>query len=208
MDSSEFEFAPVEGAWGALDLVVADALAAEGWCVTDQLLDPLLITELYEEVLGRDDLMAAKVGRHHQQRAQDDVRRDKTGWLQGESPAQARYIERMESLRMLMNRRLFLGLQEYEAHFARFDSGDFYRTHVDALKGQRNRMVTCVTYLNPHWRPEWGGQLVLYDGQGAELTRVQPKGGVSVLFLSEEFPHQVLPARTSRYSIAGWFRVR
>jgi len=28
-----------------------------------------------------------------------------------------------------------------------------------------------------------------------------------VIFLSEEFPHEVLPANTHRYSIAGWFRV-
>lgn len=28
-----------------------------------------------------------------------------------------------------------------------------------------------------------------------------------MLFLSEEFPHEVLPASRERYSIAGWFRV-
>jgi SM-20-related protein len=28
-----------------------------------------------------------------------------------------------------------------------------------------------------------------------------------VVFLSEEFPHEVLPTATDRYSIAGWFRV-
>jgi SM-20-related protein len=28
-----------------------------------------------------------------------------------------------------------------------------------------------------------------------------------VLFLSEEIPHEVLPAHTDRASIAGWFRL-
>ncbi|HDX9011350.1 TPA: 2OG-Fe(II) oxygenase, partial [Aeromonas dhakensis] len=39
------------------------------------------------------------------------------------------------------------------------------------------------------------------------LMDVSPRGGRLVLFLSEEFPHEVLPANQERYSIAGWFRV-
>lgn len=31
--------------------------------------------------------------------------------------------------------------------------------------------------------------------------------GTLVVFLSEEFEHEVLPAKRDRYSIAGWFRV-
>jgi len=27
-----------------------------------------------------------------------------------------------------------------------------------------------------------------------------------VIFLSERFPHEVLPAKKKRHSIAGWFR--
>lgn len=207
MDRSEYEFTAGECHLGALDEALAETLAAEGWCITDQLFDPKLISELYQEVCGRDDLTPAKVGRQQYHSSQHAIRRDKTGWLTGASPAQHQYLQRMDGLRGLMNRRLFLGLQEFEAHFARFDQGDFYRTHVDALKGQRNRVVTSVTYLNPQWQPDWGGELVMYADDGTELTRVLPGMGVSVLFLSEEFPHQVLPAVTSRYSIAGWFRV-
>ena len=34
-----------------------------------------------------------------------------------------------------------------------------------------------------------------------------PSFGSVAIFLSEEFPHEVLPATRDRYSIAGWFRV-
>lgn len=34
------------------------------------------------------------------------------------------------------------------------------------------------------------------------LERVQPTGGTLVVFLSERLPHEVLPARRSRYSAA------
>ena len=207
MDSTEHKLAAGDSLMGTLDPILVEALAADGWCVTDQLFDPVLMAELYQEVSQRNDLTPAKVGRHQSLRSHQDIRRDKTGWLDGKTPAQRAYLARMDALRDRMNRTLYLGLQEFEAHFARFDQGDFYRTHVDALKGQRNRVITSVTYLNPEWQPQWGGELVMYDDSGMELTRVVPRGGMTVLFLSEEFPHQVLPALTSRYSIAGWFRV-
>ena len=37
---------------------------------------------------------------------------------------------------------------------------------------------------------------------------VLPRGGTLVVFLSDRFPHEVLPARRERLSLAGWFRRR
>jgi SM-20-related protein len=39
------------------------------------------------------------------------------------------------------------------------------------------------------------------------IEKVVPQMGTLVVFLSERFPHEVLPAHADRYSIAGWFRV-
>ena len=39
------------------------------------------------------------------------------------------------------------------------------------------------------------------------IETVQPFYGRFVVFLSERFPHEVLPTTSTRYSIAGWFRV-
>ena len=76
------------------------------------------------------------------------------------------------------------------------------------FKGQQNRVLSLVVYLNPGWQHEDGGELVLYrDESDAEGIRVTPLMGTVVVFLSEEFPHEVLPAQRDRYSIAGWFRV-
>lgn len=41
----------------------------------------------------------------------------------------------------------------------------------------------------------------------AALAVIPPEAGTLVLFLSEDVPHEVLPAYADRYSIAGWFRV-
>jgi SM-20-related protein len=49
---------------------------------------------------------------------------------------------------------------------------------------------------------------VLYRGDDDSTgIRVVPLHGTVVVFLSEEFPHEVLPAHRDRHSIAGWFRV-
>ncbi|MBF0446715.1 MAG: 2OG-Fe(II) oxygenase [Magnetococcales bacterium] len=64
-----------------------------------------------------------------------------------------------------------------------------------------------VVYLNPDWLSSNGGELVLYTGaQETNPINVIPAFGTVVLFLSEGFVHEVLPANRHRFSIAGWFR--
>lgn len=50
----------------------------------------------------------------------------------------------------------------------------------------------------------------LLGGQGLliiPLPLMAPTFGTMVIFLSNEFPHEVLPPRCSRYSLTGWFRL-
>ena len=152
------------------------------------------------------DWHQAGIGRrndHHQNRF---VRRDTTCWLTGASDAQRHYLAAADALRLELNRRLLLGLFDYECHYARYRAGAFYRKHRDAFRGRSNRVLTSVTYLNPDWAPSDGGELVLYSSEDQEIARLQPSLGALLLFLSEDFPHEVLTAARSRYSIAGWFR--
>ena len=68
--------------------------------------------------------------------------------------------------------------------------------------------MSTVAYLNADWTVADGRELVLCSDDGdREGTRVLPVMGTLVVFLSEEFPHKVLPASRDRYSVAGWFRV-
>src|SRR5690606_33675317 len=99
-------------------------------------------------------------------------------------------------------------LFSFESHFAHYGTGDFYKKHLDAFKGETNRVLSLVYYLNPGWLPEDGGELKLYLSEDEGRTiNVTPAFGTLVVFLSEDFPHEVLPAKRDRYSIAGWFRV-
>jgi len=103
-----------------------------------------------------------------------------------------------------LNRTFFMGLFDYECHYAKYTHGDFYKKHVDAFKGRSNRVFTSVLYLNT---PNEGGELVIYKPKSKVVeVSISPKAGTLVLFESERFVHEVLPAVDNRYSIAGWFR--
>src|SRR5690606_23717683 len=119
-------------------------------------------------------------------------------------------VRRLEALdRRGLNERLFLGLDFYEPHYAHYAPGAAYARHRDAFVGQRNRIISTVLYLNADWQEADGGELLVYDEAATTvLERVRPVGGTLVVFISERLPHEVLPARRSRYSIAGWFRQR
>ncbi|AFJ02024.1 SM-20-like protein [Methylophaga frappieri] len=189
---------------------VADQLAENGYCILPQLLPLPLNHDLYRRVARLDDhnaLTRAGIGRDQQFQLNTTIRRDETRWLSDEHPIDQAYLAAMSSFRLALNERLFLGLFDYEAHFAHYGPGAFYKRHVDAFKGQSNRILTTVLYLNPFWPAEAGGQLAMYQpGTEKIIASVEPELGTFVVFLSDTFPHEVLPCRQDRYSIAGWFR--
>ena len=151
----------------------------------------------------------AGIGRKDDHQKDELIRSDKIHWLDSSNELEVSFLTYMSELKDYMNQRLFMGLFSYECHFAHYKPGAFYKKHLDAFKGQTNRVLSTVLYLNPDWQADNGGELVIYDDKNhdKELTRVSPNFGTLVTFLSDEFPHEVLPASQERFSIAGWFRV-
>lgn len=150
----------------------------------------------------------ASIGRQSQQQVNEKVRNDEIVWIHGNSPAGIQWLNWTQALQVFLNRRLFLGLFSFESHFAHYAKGNYYKRHLDAFKGQANRVLSLVTYLNPEWQDEDGGELVIYTNEESEKSiTILPKYGTIVVFLSEEFEHEVKPAKRDRYSIAGWFRM-
>jgi SM-20-related protein len=139
----------------------------------------------------------------------DQVRTDRILWLDpaGLTGAQRICSERLEAVRLAVNRLMFLGLHELEAHYAVYPPGAFYRRHLDQFRGLERRQLSCVLYLNEDWREQDGGAVRLYRERDAaeHFAEVLPTGGRLVTFLSARFPHEVLPARRERFSISGWF---
>lgn len=187
-----------------------DALVEHGWFVWPNALPDALCLALLDEVAqleAQGELQRAGIGRGGEHHINQTIRRDHIKWLDQTSPAQQDYLAYMHELQTTLNRALYLGLNQYESHFALYNSGDFYKKHLDSFRGRANRMVTTVLYLNPDWQAHWGGELVIYNEDSTQtLATVTPQMGTLVLFMSEQIPHEVLPTQQPRTSVAGWFR--
>jgi SM-20-related protein len=191
---------------------IAEALAGPGWCLSEGFLTPAQQAGIVAECQARwleGEFRQARVGVGGTLALRPEVRRDHVHWLDAGQPAEgavAAYLDRMEALRLAVNRRLYLGLFEYEGHFAVYPPGAFYRRHLDQFDGVQYRQVTCVLYLNDAWGPDDGGELRLFLEQGH--LDIRPSGGTLVTFLSALFEHEVRPTRRQRLSVTGWLRQR
>lgn len=192
---------------------LADGLSESAWMELDLTprLPAGLLAALRNEVaiLDKTEAMSrAGIGRGTDLVKDRSVRRDKIAWLDGYSEPQRLLFECFEQIREGLNRRLYLGLKRFEAHYATYHPGDFYKRHLDSFHGRASRLVSLVLYLNEDWGLEDGGELRVFAAadSGQMVGQVRPEAGRAVLFLSEQVPHEVLPARRTRYSIACWFR--
>jgi SM-20-related protein len=189
---------------------IADCLNIQGYCLLHDFLSPLLTQNILQELQGfsEQDFKPAAIGREHGQQLNDKVRSNTLYWLEGNTQVQLHYLAVMEQLRIGINRRLFMGLFDFECHYSHYSPGDFYKRHVDAFKGSSNRVLSTVFYLNTDWNKDDEGELLLYsDKQISPILIVAPKFNECVMFLSDVFPHEVLVTQRDRYSITGWFRV-
>lgn len=189
---------------------IADALAGPGFIVLNNALPADLTCGLVDFAIDQGgEFKRAGVGRDGDYQVNDSIRSDLIQWLEPNHVNITKFLSVMDQLRSALNERLFLGLSDYEAHFAHYNPGSFYKKHRDAFRGKPGRKISTVFYLNPDWDLSAGGELALYDETDEnELARIAPECGKLVLFLSEEFPHEVLPATRPRISIAGWFRTK
>ena len=189
---------------------IVDDLVEHGISVRENGVPGFVVKALCQgvEALPARQFKKAGIGRAQDYQTKHAIRGDSICWIEGTSEEGATWLAWCEALRVHINRTLFMGLFSFESHFACYEPGKFYKRHVDAFKGQGNRVLSLVAYLNDDWTSEDGGELVLYADESDLIgTRVLPTKGTFVVFLSEQFPHEVLPAARSRHSVAGWFRV-
>jgi SM-20-related protein len=192
---------------------LAADLIAGGWASCPDWLSIPLVAALAAEARALRAAGAFRpggVGADGRQAA--ELRGDEVLWLDASAPstAQRGVLDQLEALRLELNRECLLGLFELEAHFAVYPPGAGYPTHVDRLRDDDARVLSIALYLNADWQPEDGGALRLYlEAAGRPpYADIPPVGGTLVAFLSERFPHAVLPARRERLGLTGWFRRR
>jgi len=197
--------------------LICDGISVDGFAVVDQAFSFGTMKDLHNQLqtIEKPNFKTAGVGRSQDFQINKQVRSDQIMWLNQQQVEYKKYFEWVEKLRLALNKRFYLGLFEYECMFAHYPKGAFYHKHVDAFKAStavkksegNNRIISTLLYFNPDWKAEDGGELLMYHhDQQKPFKKILPELGRMVVFLSEEFPHEVLPANKSRYSLTGWFR--
>jgi SM-20-related protein len=195
---------------------IIDALTTSGCYVGESIFDHELTSRLLARARAlheANELFAARVGRAASANGathETAIRSDATHWLDDtpSNTAERDAMSAVDALRQRFNEALFLGAQTSEMHFAHYVPGAFYKTHRDRFANDDARIVSLVFYLNDVWPTNAGGELVIYDAAMTPQQRVVPHAGTMVAFLSERFPHEVLPATRDRFSLTGWLRRR
>jgi SM-20-related protein len=189
-----------------------DQLVERGWAVTTDFPPSWIVRELAEEahqLWRHGKFRPAGIGRGREYRVRRDVRGDLIFWWDehAPTPVQRIYWAEIERLRQALNEALFLGLVEFEVHYAVFPPGAFYRRHRDRFLTTDERMISCILYLNAAWSQTDGGALRIYAPDGT-TSDILPHAGTFVLLRSDAVEHEVLPTRRERFSVTGWFRRR
>lgn len=190
------------------DDALADALATRGACRILGLPDAGSTKSLRDDLqrlAASGELAPAATGRGEDRGLRPTLRGDRTLWLDDPrcGAAAGAFLAMLDGLRVALNERLFLGLAEVEAHYARYAPGTGYARHRDRFRDSDARVISFVAYLNDAWNTDDGGALHLHLDDGS--IDIPPLGGTAVCFRSE-LEHEVLPAARERLSIAAWFR--
>ncbi|MCP0913874.1 MULTISPECIES: 2OG-Fe(II) oxygenase [Legionella] len=191
---------------------IVNEIYSHGFSVVDNFLGHQDYSQLLiqaQERFARGDFRPAKIGNIQHAMRHTTIRSDELCWLDFEPsnlPLQA-YLKTITAICNHLNESLFLNLSEFEAHFAVYQPGTSYKKHVDQFKNTKNRLVSCVYYLNPDWQPAHGGELTLYDRNEQILAIIPPLHNRFVCFQSD-LPHEVNTTQQMRYSITGWLKTR
>lgn len=190
---------------------LADKLSEPGLFIEKNFLSPAAIPtfdQWFEELKSQHLFKPAKIGKMQEATLNPTVRSDLIYWVDS-FPANFESISGfLDTFIQNINPALFVSLRRYEMHLSCYQKGSFYKTHIDKSSTNQNRILTLILYLNPHWKNTDGGELVIYspENESKELIRVSPEFGTLVIFRSDLFPHEVLPANTERRALTGWFR--
>jgi SM-20-related protein len=199
----------------ALASVVNDILN-KGYSIQENLFLEKDLIHLRNFILAaheEDKLKEAGIGKNAE--LHKDIRCDKILWLERNklTPELKNIFDFLESFKIELNRKLFLGIKDFETHLTLYPPNSYYKKHYDQFKKspsafpEKVRVLSFIIYLNQEWGEGDGGELLIFESQKENhiLERVLPLFGRVVFFLSEEYPHEVLKTKKERISMTGWF---
>jgi SM-20-related protein len=193
-----------------MDQIIQD-IQTKGFSFIENLLSDLKLKEINQFFAERKfEFSPASIGPKEKRLRDESIRGDHTFWIDPLSPPEVfkSHLDFLNELKTSLNERFYLGLKEFECHLAYYPPGSFYKKHSDRFDTSSSRSLSFVFYLNQEWQKDWCGELVLFDRDQVEITKIYPLPGSFICFLSEDFPHEVLSSTHERRSMTGWMHTK
>jgi len=152
-------------------------------------------------------LLSAGTGNDTNVAHNKSVRGDVIYWLDRSHNNQYEneFFDLMDAFVSHLNNTCYTGITGYEFHYALYETGSFYKKHLDQFRTNDSRKYSMINYLNTDWQEEDGGELCVHHKDS--LQNISPDNGKSVFFKSSELEHEVLVTNKPRMSITGWLKV-
>ena len=159
------------------------------------------------QVYRNNEMKTAGIGNTKGSNTNSLIRKDKIFWLDKnhDNAAENLFFVLIESFIKHLNRTCYAGITSYEFHYALFETGSFYKKHIDQFSNDSKRKYSFILYLNDNWKEADGGELRVYHTDSFE--DIQPKSATCVFFKSNHLEHEVLISQAPRMSIAGWLKI-
>ena len=134
------------------------------------------------------------------------VRSDQIYWLDPKhnDPHENEFFTLIDAFVKHLNSTCYTSITSYEFHYALYETGSFYKKHIDQFRNNESRQFSMIMYLNPDWKTGDGGELCIYHDTFEQT--ITPVNGKSVFFKSSELLHEVVLANKPRMSITGWLK--
>lgn len=187
-----------------------NGLIDKGFGSCDAFLDSPTLLGLRNKLLHyhhEGSMHPAGIGKNFDYQKNAAIRGDVIRWIDPESddPHEQVFLAAVNEFVSHLNATCYTGINGYEFHYAYYETGSFYKRHLDRFKNDRGRKFSFVLYLNENWQEPSNGGLSLYLEN--EEVRLYPLEGRVVFFRSDQTEHEVHPSSDRpRLSIAGWLK--
>jgi SM-20-related protein len=153
-------------------------------------------------------LLAAATGNANNLSHDTAIRSDSIYWLdrKHDNKYENEFFDLIEDFIKYLNKSCYAGIASYEFHYSLYETGSFYKKHLDQFQNNSGRKYSLISYLNNNWQEEDGGQLLIHQTDNDQ--KVSPTQGKTVFFKSNELEHEVLLTNQTRMSVTGWLKGR
>lgn len=177
--------------------------------IADHFITDALANHLKEHLLLLNDnhlLKLAGTGNDTKLSKNELIRNDVIYWLDKShnNEHENAFFVQIEAFIAYLNESCYAGITGYEFHYSLYESGSFYRKHLDQFKDNASRQFSMISYLNADWEEKDGGELLIHQTDNNQ--KISPTQGKTVFFKSDELVHEVLVTNERRMSVTGWLK--